>query len=657
MGSRAAVAKLTRRLFEPAEHIGCLALIKYPHFSLYSVPMAKKTNNSRKTPARSRGQTARKKSPARKKPVKGRRWFSWSFVAKVSGVLLVIAAAGLAYLDAMVRQRFDAHAWQLPARVYARPVELYEGRVLSREDMLKLLDLMRYRRDARASTPGSFSAQGNSLLIHTRGFRDSDGGERPKRIRLSLSGGEIRSLQAGGEGLARLEPLQIGSIHPQHAEDRVLVPLDEVPPLLVDMLIATEDQSFYEHHGISLRGLARAMLANLKAGRLVQGGSTLTQQLVKNFWLTSDRTLSRKLLEMPMALLLELHYSKQQILEAYLNEVYLGQDGARAIHGMGLGAQFLFGRPLQELEPHQLATLVALLKGPSWYDPRRRPERAMERRNTVLSVALEQGALSQADYDKYSARPLEVVPRGASALYAFPAFIDLVRRQLARDYPPEVLSDEGLNIHSTLDVLAQLAAEGALREHLDNRDPKQDKKLNGAVVVVAPAQGDVLALVSNRNSREAGFNRALDAQRPMGSLAKPAVILAAVQQPKTWSLATLVEDGPIQVAMPNGDLWEPQNFDKQARGAMPMADVLAQSRNQATARLGLDVGLDKVAGTMETLGVTRNVPRYPSILLGSLALTPFEVAMMYQPLATGGFSTRLRSITDVLDKEGEPLAR
>ncbi|MGB2248404.1 MAG: transglycosylase domain-containing protein, partial [Alcanivorax sediminis] len=203
-----------------------------------------------------------------------RRWFSWAFVAKVSLVLLVIGAAGMAYLDAMVRQRFDAHVWQLPARVYARPVELYEGRVLSREDMLKLLDLMRYRNDSRASTPGSFSAQGNSLLIHTRGFHDSDGGEKPRRIRLSLSGGQIQSLQAGGDGLARLEPLQIGSIHPQHAEDRVLVPLEEVPPLLVDMLLATEDQSFYEHHGVSLRGLARAMLANLKAGGLVQGGST-----------------------------------------------------------------------------------------------------------------------------------------------------------------------------------------------------------------------------------------------------------------------------------------------------------------------------------------------------------------------------------------------
>ena len=620
--------------------------------TLFSIlrAMAKK---AKKSPARSRRQPNRKKRSSGQQ----RRWFSWSFVGKAALVCLVLGAAGLAYLDALVRERFDAHVWQLPARVYARPVELYEGRVLSREDMLKLLDLMRYRRDSRAATPGSYAVQGNSLLLHTRGFNDSDGGEKAERIRLSLSGGQIRSLEAGGDRLARLEPLQIGSIHPQHAEDRVLVPLDKVPPLLVEMLIATEDQAFYDHHGISLRGLARAMLANIKAGRLVQGGSTLTQQLVKNFWLTSERTLSRKLLEMPMAMLLELHYSKEQILEAYLNEVYLGQDGARAIHGMGLGAQFLFGRPLEELEPHHLATLVALLKGPSWYDPRRHPERSLERRNTVLKVALNEGALSKADYDKYSNRSLEVVPRGASALYAFPAFIDLVRRQLARDYPPEVLSDEGLRIHSTLDVLAQLAAEGALRDHLDRRDPDETKKLNGAVVVVAPAQGDVLALVSNRSSREAGFNRALDAQRPIGSLAKPAVVLSAVSQPKQWSLATQVEDGPVQVTLPNGTTWSPQNFDNQSRGAMPVVDVLTYSRNQGTARLGLDVGLDKVAGTMNTLGVTRNIPLYPSILLGSLELTPFEVAMMYQPLSTGGFSTRLRSITDVLDKEAKPLAR
>ncbi|EKF75332.1 penicillin-binding protein [Alcanivorax hongdengensis A-11-3] len=579
-------------------------------------------------------------------------------MGKLSLVMLVVVAAGMAYLDALVRERFDSHVWQLPARVYARPVELYAGRVLSREDMLKLLDLMRYRHTSSASTPGSYARNGNTLVLDTRGFKDSDGGEPSQRIRLTLSAGHIQSIKASQTGnLARLEPLQIGSIHPQHQEDRVLVRLDQVPPLLVDMLVATEDRSFYEHHGISLRGLSRAMLANIKAGGLVQGGSTLTQQLVKNFWLTSERTLSRKLMEMPMALLLELHYSKQQILEAYLNEVYLGQDGNRAIHGMGLGAQFFFGRPLDELEPHQLATLVALLKGPSWYDPRRHPKRAMERRNTVLKVAVKEGALSEQDYRKYSARPLEVVPRGASALYAFPAFIDLVRRQLARDYPPEVLSREGLHIHSTLDVLAQLASERALHDRLQHIDPKENKHLNGAVVVVSPTEGDVLALVSNRHSRESGFNRALDALRPIGSLAKPAVVLAAMEEPKKYSLATNVEDGPVEVKMPNGSLWAPGNYDKQSLGAMPIVDVLAHSRNQATARLGLDVGLDKVADTMKTLGVQRKIPLYPSILLGSLELTPFEVAMMYQPLATGGFSTRLRSITDVLDKGGKPLAR
>ncbi|MDX1803990.1 MAG: penicillin-binding protein 1B [Alcanivorax sp.] len=610
--------------------------------------MAKK---AKKSPAKGRRQSSSKKQAPR-------RWFSWRLVVKLSLVLLVLLAAGTAYLDALVRQRFDSHVWELPARVYARPVELYAGRVLSRQDMLKLLDLMRYRHTSSASTPGSYARRGNTLILHTRGFKDSDGGEAPQRITMTLGGGQIQSLHADKTGnLARLEPLQIGSIHPRHQEDRVLVKLDQVPPLLVDMLVATEDRSFYQHHGISIRGLTRALLADIRAGGLVQGGSTLTQQLVKNFWLTSDRTVTRKLLEIPMALLLELHYSKEQILEAYLNEVYLGQDGNRAIHGMGLGAQFLFGRPLKELEPHQLATLVALLKGPSWYDPRRHPKRALERRNTVLKVAEEEGALSQADYQKYSARPLEVVPRGASALYAFPAFIDLVRRQLARDYPPEVLSREGLHIHSTLDVLAQLAAERALHDHLQKRDPHERKHLNGAVVVVAPSQGDVLALVSNRQSREAGFNRALDAVRPIGSLAKPAVVLTAVSQPQKYSLATPLEDGPVQVKLPNGKVWAPQNYDKKSLGAMPMVDVLADSRNQATARLGLDLGLDKVANTMKTLGVQRDIPLYPSILLGSLELTPFEVAMMYQPLANGGFKTRLRSITDVLDKSGKPLAR
>lgn len=613
--------------------------------------MAKK---AKKPASRRRPATRGKKRTQR---TGGRRWFSWRFIAKLALVGLVLAVASTVYLDAWVRQRFDSHVWQLPARVYARPVELYPGRVLSRDDMFKLLDLMRYRNAAGAPTAGSYSANGSTLVIHTRGFSDSDGGERSQRVQVTLGNGQVTALKAGqGGSMARLEPLQVGSIHPGHTEDRVFVPLDRVPPLLVKMLIATEDQDFYEHHGLSFRGLARAMLANIKGGGVMQGGSTLTQQLVKNFWLTQDRTLVRKLMEMPMAVLLELHYSKEQILEAYLNEVYLGQDGGRAIHGMGLGAQFYFGRPLEELEPHQLATLVGLLKGPSYYDPRRSTERATTRRNMVLRIARNQDALSENDYQRYRQRDLEVVPRGASPLYAFPAFIDLVRRQLARDYPAEVLGVDGLHIHSTLDVLAQLAAEKALSEQLKRRDP-DGNNLNGAVVLVAPAQGDVLALVSNRRAREAGFNRALDAVRPIGSLVKPAVLLSALKQPDKYSLATLINDAPITVPLKNGTTWSPRNYEGDSLGPIPMLDVLVHSRNQGTARLGMDLGLDKVANTLKELGVQRKIPLYPSILLGSLEMSPFEVAMMYQPLATGGFATHLRSITDVLDKEGQPLGR
>lgn len=610
------------------------------------------------TKAKTRSKAGNGKKPrGKRKPTKpaARRWWSWAFVGKLTLVLTLLATVALIWLDALVRQRFDTHQWQLPARVYSRPVELYDGRQLDREHLLRMLALMRYRKDPGATQPGSFSVSANAVLLHTRGFSDSDGGERPRLLRMEFNNRGIRALTNGAGKkiqVARLEPMQIGSIHPGHDEDRVLVRREDLPPLLEKMLLATEDRSFYQHHGISLRGLSRAMLANLRAGQMQQGGSTLTQQLVKNFWLTRDRTLSRKLVEIPMALLLETHYSKAQILEAYINEVYLGQDGGRAIHGMGLAAQYYFGRPLEELEPHHYALLVGLLKGPSYYDPRRHVDRARQRRDTVLLAALDQKIITQQDYDRYQKRALEVVPQGSTALYAFPAFIDLVRRQLSRDYPAEILSSEGLHIHSTLDVPAQLAAEAALATFLAKRE-----ETNGAVVITSPNQGDVLAVVGDKVPRSAGFNRALDAIRPIGSLAKPAVVLAALQQAKQYTLATSIEDGPVEVRMEDGQIWVPKNYDGQSQGAMPMLDALTHSRNQAIARLGLDVGIGPVMRTFHALGVQREIPPYPSIFLGSLNLSPFEVAVMYQTIATGGFRTPLRAITDVLDKDGVPLAR
>lgn len=603
---------------------------------------------------------SRKRPPKKQVRRRARRRLPWSLLWKLLAVLLLVAAVVLVWMDAQVRQRFDAHQWQLPARVYAQPVELYSGRVLEWQHLEQMLALLRYRNAASAPMPGSYQRQGGTVLLHTRAFRDSDGGEPARQLRLTLANGRIQKVAAADGStlpVARLEPLQVGSIHPGHSQDRILVRLGDTPQLLHDMLLAVEDRGFYEHHGVSPRGLARAVWSNLRSGGVSQGGSTLTQQLVKNFYLSQRRTIGRKLMELPMAVLLELHYEKEQILETYLNEVYLGQDGARAIHGMGLAAQFYFGRALEELEPHQLALLVGMLKGPSYYDPRRNPERAERRRNVVLTVAHEQGLLSERDYGIALERPLDVVPKGAGALYAFPAFIDLVRRQLARDYPAEVLSSEGLQIHSTLDVLAQLAAEDALGRTLRQRDADGSQQLNGAVVITAPDQGDVLAIVGDRTPRSAGFNRALDALRPIGSLAKPMVVLTALEQPKRFSLATIIDDEPLEVSMPNGQVWAPKNVDNRSMGPMPMAEALARSRNQAMARLGMDVGLQPIIATLQRLGVQGNIRPYPSLILGSHNMTPFEVAVMYQPLATGGFRTPLRAITDVLDLHGTPLAR
>ena len=584
------------------------------------------------------------------------RRFFWQLAV----VMLVLAALGLAWLDAMVRHRFDAHQWQLPARVYARPVELYVGQPLEDQHLERLLGLMRYQRITGAPLPGSFERVGNGWHLHSRSFSGSDGGERAQHIRLRVADDRVVSLRDGQGAalpLARLEPLQVGSIHPGHSEDRVLVRLEEVPSGLSDLLLAVEDQGFHSHHGISLRGMTRALVSNLRSGSVRQGGSTLTQQLVKNFWLTRERTFSRKLIEIPMAILLELHYSKEQILETYLNEVYLGQDGRRAIHGMGLAANFWFGRPLQELEVHQFALLVGMLQGPSLYDPRRRPERARARRDTVLQVGYREGLLDQRQLQAALARPLDVVPVTETALYAFPAFVDLVRRQLARDYSPGQLSSDGLIIHSTLDVLAQLAAEQALARGLLAQDPDGQRQLNGALVITSPEQGDVLAVVGDRLPRSGGFNRALDALRPIGSLAKPPLVLAALEQPRRYHLATLVEDEPIELTMANGDIWAPGNFDGQSLGPLPLLRVLTESRNQAIAHLGTDMGLEPFVAMLRRLGVQRDLPRYPSMLLGSLELSPFEVAVMYQTLASGGFRTPLRAITDVLDHNGRPVAR
>lgn len=605
-----------------------------------------------RTPASSR-------SRSRKKPSRASgSWLGWLLKLGLAG--LVVLAALMVYLDAEVKERFSGKRWTVPAKVYARPLELFSGLKLSREDFLAELQALGYRRTAKVQGPGEMSISGNQVELHTRGFQFYEGAEAAQDLRVSFAGNQVVGLRgaAGGElAVARLEPLLIGGLYPAHNdEDRILIQLDEAPPYLLDTLIAVEDRDFYQHHGVSPKSIARALWVNTTSGALVQGGSTLTQQLVKNFFLSNERSLVRKGTEALMALLLELHYDKRQILEAYLNEVFLGQDGQRAIHGFGLASQYFFGQPLSELRLPQVALLVGMVKGPSYYNPRRYPERALERRNLVLDLLAAQGVASAEAVALAKKAPLGVSDRGSMANTSYPAFLDMVKRQLRKDYRDEDLTGEGLRVFTSLDPILQSKAEQAMAETFKRLGGR--KGVDGvetAMVVANPQTGEVQALIGSRQPRFAGFNRALDAQRPIGSLIKPAVYLTALERPSQYTLTTRVHDEPFSIKAADGQVWEPKNYDHQAHGEIFLYEGLAHSYNLSTAKLGLELGVPSVLKTVTRLGVEQDWPAYPSMLLGAGALSPLQVAGMYQTLASGGFNTPLRGIRSVLDATGQPL--
>ena len=577
-------------------------------------------------------------------------------------IVAMLFAGYLVYLDFHVRQQFDGKRWSLPARVYARPLELYVGLALTPEQLASELSALNYQSLAAPRQAGQVSRNRGSFHIITRPFVHSDGKEVSSNIRVSISNGQVARLDDAGNGrpisLVRLDPVMVGSFYPSHNEDRVLVKLDEVPPTLTDALIAVEDRHFYRHSGIAPLSILRALLANIRAGGVVQGGSTLTQQLVKNFYLTSERTVTRKVNEAIMALMLEWHYEKDEILEAYLNEVYLGQDGQRAVHGFGLASHFYFERPLSELGVEQTALLVALVKGPSYYSPRRHAERARSRRNLVLDVMGDGGQLAPEQVAQAKSRKLGVVPYQKKAINTFPAFLELVRRQLERDYREDDITSEGLRIFTTLDPQVQWHLEQVFDRRLSSLEQPsalQGNTLQAAAVVTSIQGGEVLALAGDRHAKFAGFNRALNAQRQVGSVIKPAAYLTALEQPEKYTLATLLDDEPLTWTAPNGTTWSPNNYDKQFHGKVPLYSALMHSYNVATARLGLEVGIKPIVSTLQRLGVDHDLRPYPSLVLGAAELTPLQVTQMYQTLASGGFRTPLRAIRAVLAADGMPL--
>ena len=588
-----------------------------------------------------------------------RPWLGWAI--KLGLVGLVVLAVFAVYLDAVVQEKFSGKRWTVPAKVYARPLELFVGQKLAKDDFLKELDALGYRRESAVAGPGGVSVAGNNIELHSRGFQFYESTEPSQRVRVRFSGDYVAGLtQAGGGNLAvaRLEPLLIGGLYPAHQEDRVLIKLEQVPPYLVEPLVAIEDREFFNHFGVSPKGIARAVWINATAGQLRQGGSTLTQQLVKNFYLTNERTLVRKATEAMMAVLLELHYDKKDILEAYLNEVFLGQDGQRAVHGFGLASQYFFSQPLSELKLDQVALLVGMVKGPTYYNPRRNPERALERRNLVLDVLAAQGVASVEEVDAAKQKPLGITRRGSLADSSFPAFLDLVKRQLREDYQEQDLTEEGLRIFTSFDPIMQLKAESALAGTLKRLSGRKGvDQVEAGMVVTSPESGEVQAIIGSRQPRFAGFNRALDAVRPIGSLIKPAIYLTALERPSQYTLTSLLEDQPFSIKGQDGQVWSPQNYDRKAHGTIYLYQGLVNSYNLSTAKLGLEIGVPEVLKTLGRLGVEQEWPAYPSMLLGAGGLSPMSVASMYQTLANGGFNTPLRGIRNVLTAEGEPLKR
>ena len=604
------------------------------------------------------GKSRRKKTAAAKPRKKSLRAQPRSKRALGGWFLLFLLLAGgvyLVYLNHLINARFEGETWALPSRVFARALELYPGLDLGRAQIEYELGLSSYLRVDSEPLPGQYRRLGASLEVHVREFDFSGEPQAARLLQIFFEDGRIDALidSDGGDELAlfRLPPVIIGSYYPGNGEDRLLLAEDELPQMLIDSLIAVEDRRFYQHRGLSPKAILRALLANLEAGKTVQGGSTLTQQLAKNMFLTPEKSLLRKINEACMALLLELRFDKKTIITAYVNEVFLLQQNRIAIHGFARASRMLFRRSVEHLEPQHLALLVGMVNGPSRYNPFRYPDKALARRDLVLKIMHQQGVLDAQQFSRATAAPLGIVTR-LPGVNPFPAYLDLVKRQLQSSYSGDELSRRGLRVFTTFDPQVQRNLELGLARGLSRFGQPE---LQAAVVIADYLNGDILALTSDREPDYPGFNRALMAQRPIGSLIKPLLLYSLLQDEVT--LASRVRDEPIRIQQSDGKIWEPRNYDRELHGEMTLYQAFVNSYNLPFVGLGVNGGLELLAENLARIKLLKHDVVYPSMLLGTTAMSAYEVAQMYQVIANNGYFTPLTTIRSVSDQQHQILER
>lgn len=592
---------------------------------------------------------------------------------RVSLILFCFLFFLVIYLDSLVKDEFKQQAWSIPAKVFARPLSFSEGSRLTLKNIKDELTLLGYRQVIKATHQGEFELYNDSqnqatLVINSRRFNFWDGVQPEQILEVTIKDGVIIKLKDFSTqkmvNFLRLDPLSLGTIQAGGDslinEDRQLITLEQLPEHFITSLLNTEDRDFYNHWGISFKGIARAIWSNMAKGSFVQGGSTLTQQLMKNHFLSNERSLWRKFKEAIMAVLTEIHYDKNVILEAYINEVYLGQNNNVSINGFSRASEFYFDRPLEKLNLSQVALLVGMVKGPSYYNPRRNADMAKKRRDLVLELMKDNGLITDENYTDAISLTLQVISKPKTHTSNVPAFMGYIKRELRQEYTLSEINNKGLRLFTSLDPLVQKQAEVSLSQRLNQLESgrsETNKDLQGALIVSDISTGDILAMVGDRDPDYVGFNRAIDAYRQTGSVIKPFVYLAALSQSEKFNLLTPLLDDDFSLTGSDGSLWTPKNYDNTSHGKIELREGLINSYNLATAKLAIDVGVDNVVSTIKKIGFERNLPAFPSMALGAEEMSPLEVLKLYQVLANDGEAIQSTGLIAVQDHQGNLLQR